>query len=431
MNRLVTRPRTLRGEVVAPGDKAITHRAFILNAMAHGTAAVRGFGRGADCRSTLSCLKALGCDITESLDEICLHGRGLDGLSAPAGPLDAGNSGTTMRLMSGVLAALPFETQVTGDASLRSRPMERVIIPLRLMGAAIEGSGPEGVLAPLRIRGGHLEGIQYVMPVASAQLKSALLLAGINGEGETAVKEPVPSRDHTERMLKAMGGRIAKRGEWISVEPGPLSATDVSVPGDISSAAYWLVSGAVHPDADIVVRDVGVNPTRTGLIDALLEMGADLTLQDHRTVGGEPMADIRVRSSRLKGARIGGAMVPRAIDELPLIALAGALAGGTTEIRDAAELRVKESDRIAVVASELRKFGAVVEPLEDGLVVRGGGSLTGAECMSFGDHRMAMTMAVAGLVASGETVVEGAEAVDITYPEFWTDLEGLTADAAT
>ena len=428
MLRRLLRPRSLRGEVTPPGDKSITHRAFILNGLASGPARIRNFGQGSDCFATLDCLRALGVVVEEEEEEILIRGHGAGGLVQPSAPLDAGNSGTTIRLLSGLLASLPFQTTITGDDSLRRRPMDRIIEPLRMMGAAINGSGESGSAAPLEVRGGSLRGITYPLPVASAQVKSAVLIAGLNAEGETVVEEPFPSRDHTERMLRAMGGRIHISDGRIAVQPGPLTAQDVTVPGDFSSAAFWLIAACLHPYAEVMVWGTGMNPYRTGLLDVLQEMGADITVEGHRLVGGEPVADIRARSSRLRGVSIGGAIIPRLIDELPLAALAGALATGSTQIRDAAELRVKESDRIATTCAELAKMGAQVEELPDGMIVHGGGGLNGAACDSHGDHRLAMALAVAGLVAGGETTVDGAEAASVSYPGFWTDLDRLVGD---
>lgn len=426
MIKRLRRPQTLRGDLSVPGDKSITHRAFIFNAMARGTARIRNFGRGAACYSTLGCLRALGVPIEEpSVDEVVVRGRGIEGFQPPMETLDAGNSATTIRLMSGLLASLPFPTAITGDESLRRRPMGRVMEPLRLMGAEMSGSGDKGAVAPLKVRGGNLRGITYQMPVASGQVKSAILIAGVNARGRTIVSEPAPSRDHTERMLRAMGATVVSEEARVAIDPARLRAMDITIPGDISSAAFWLVAACIHPDADIVVGGVGVNPSRTGILDALLEMGAQITLENERVEGGEPVADIRARSSRLRGISVRGAMIPRIIDELPVLAVAAAVASGVTEIRDAAELRVKESDRVATTSQELRKLGATVDELPDGMVVHGGSTLGGAACHSHGDHRVAMLLAVASVAAEGEVAIENAEATDISYPEFWADLERI------
>ena len=415
--------RSVRGRLCVPGDKAVAHRAYVFNAMARGRALVTGVPSGEDCASTLRCLRALGVPVEEREGEVTIEGVGGTGFTASGGVLDAGNSATAMRFLAGLLAAQPFESVITGDDSLRRRPMARIIDPLRLMGAQIEGA--EGGRAPLRISGGALEGIEYHTPVASAQVKTALLIAGCNAQGETVVVEPAPSRNHSELLLAAMGADIEADGTRIRIRPGELRARDVAVPGDISSAAYWITLGAVHPDADVTVTGVGLNPSRTGIIDILESMGADVAIENVRDAGGERVGDVRSRSSRLRGTVVEGDVIPRAIDELPLVALAAALAEGPTEIRDAAELRVKESDRIATTAAELAKFGVAIEERPDGLRIKGGATLRGAECASHGDHRLAMTLAVAGVIASGETAIGGAEATSVTYPEFWDDLAGL------
>jgi 3-phosphoshikimate 1-carboxyvinyltransferase len=333
-----------------------------------------------------------------------------------------------MRLFSGLLAPQPFQSILTGDASLRSRPMSRVIEPLRKMGADISGR-EDNTRAPLAIRGRGLKGIRYNMPVASAQVKSAVILAGLFAEGQTEVDEPVPTRDHTERMLKAMGAEV-RFGEGpvvlISPKNSPLKPLPLRVPGDISSVAPWLVLGAVHPDAEIRISGVCVNPTRTGIIDALTMMGADITLQEERTWGAEPVADLVVRSSRLQGAEIGGAIIPRLIDEVPLLALAACFAEGSTEIRDASELRVKESDRVSTTATGLRRLGARIEEKPDGMVVKRVHRLAGTSVSSYGDHRLAVMLGVAGLLATGETVVRNSSVVGVSYPRFWQDLGGIS-----
>ncbi len=427
MQQTVRRPLALRGELAVPGDKSIAHRAMLLNALARGQARVSNIPAGEDCAATLRCLRALGVQIEDDSPGI-LRITGRDGrLSAPAQPLDAGESGTTMRLMAGLLAGQPFRSVLTGTPQLQSRPMDRVVGPLREMGARITGA-QGGARAPLEIEGGGLRGIRYRLPVASAQVKSAILIAGLSAQGETVVEEPEQTRDHTERMLRAMGAAIEVRGSVITLRPGALTAVDVNIPGDMSSAACWLVAALLHPDAEIVVRGVGVNPGRTGILDALREMGARISLERERAIGGEPVADLRARSSRLRGVTAAGALAPRLIDELPLLAVCGALASGVTEIRDAAELRLKESDRIKSMADGLRRLGASVEERPDGMLVRGGAKLTGAACESYGDHRIAMSLAVAGLVAEGATEIRGAEAVAKSYRGFWDDLARLSGE---
>lgn len=426
MKATVRQARSLRGRIDVPGDKSISHRAAIFNAIADGEATVRGFLKGEDCLATVECLRGLGVELT--LDEggtLRVRGAGLHGLREPTGVLDAANSGTTMRLLLGLLAGQPFFSILTGDESLRRRPMERVLAPLRQMGA--EAWSREGGLAPIALRGGKLRGISYETPVASAQLKSALLLAGLFAQGETTIVEPGPSRDHTERMLSAMGAKIETRGLTHRLTPPQrLSAVDVSVPRDFSAAAFWIVAAVAHPDAEVVLPAVGVNPTRTGLLDALAAMGADVQVTKERVTGGEPVADIVVRSSRLRGTEVGGELAPRLIDELPALAIAAAVAEGRTVIRDSAELRVKESDRIDGIVRMLRAFGVTVEERPDGVVIEGAASLRGGGFESRGDHRMAMAAAAGGLIAAGETVIDGAEAVDVSYPGFWGALDALS-----
>jgi 3-phosphoshikimate 1-carboxyvinyltransferase len=389
---------------------------------------IEGFLRGADCLATLNCLRLLGVSWHwRDESSLVVTGVGRRGLREPPRVLDCRNSGTTMRLLTGLLSAQPFFSVLTGDSSLRSRPMARVVEPLREMGAQISGREQDR-RAPLAIRGGRLRGIRYRLPAASAQVKSALLLAGLYAEGDTVVEEPQPTRDHTERMLQAMGAELRfGEGPTAGVSPlrAELHALPMRVPGDISAAAAWLVLAATHPDAEVRIAGVSVNPTRTGIIDVLSLMGADVRLEEERAWGPEPVADIVVRSSRLRGTVIGGDLIPRAIDELPLLALAGCLAEGETVIKDAQELRVKESDRVKSTAAGLRRLGAVVEERPDGLVVRGPQRLRGARVSSHGDHRLAMALAVAGSVASGETVIHNASVVGVSYPWFWHDLEDL------
>ena len=436
MERRVRRPSAVGGEVTPPGDKSISHRAAILNSLANGTARVTNFAPGADCASTLSCLRALGVrmeTVSANPPTIEIHGVGVMGFTEPDTVLDAGNSGTTMRLLTGLLAGQAFFTVITGDASLCSRPMGRVIHPLRLMGARIYGRNRD-TLAPLAIKGQELHGLDYTLPVASAQIKSAMLIAGLFSQqkGRTVVREPAVSRDHTERMLRAMGVKVTAEGPVVTLMPpaAPPKAIDVHVPGDISSAAYWLVLGAIHPNARVRIEGTGVNPTRTGIIDVLLKMGARIKAENERVINNEPVADLVVESSELTAAEIGGDLVPRLIDEVPVLAVAACLATGTTVIKDAAELRVKETDRIAFLVAELSKMGADVEELPDGIIIRGGGKLNGAECSSHGDHRIAMALGVAGAIANGETLIEDAGVVDISYPGFWQELERLTAHLA-
>lgn len=425
--RVVRPAQRLRGEVRVPGDKSISHRALILNAIAEGEAIISNVGPGADCASTLRCLRALGVDVeSRAGGTIRIVGGGLRGLHEPADVLDAGNSGTTTRLLTGLLAGQDFFSVITGDGSLRRRPMNRVVEPLRRMGGKISGRQGDNLL-PIAIRGSHLTGIDYSLPVASAQLKSALLLAGLYAEGVTTVGQPQLSRDHTERLLKSQGADLSVDGRVITLVPGRhLSAISLDVPGDISSAAFWLVAAAIHPDAEIVVRDVGVNPGRIGILEALKSMGADVEVAPRGERAGEPVADLVARSSVLHATRIAGELVPRLIDEIPILAVAAAFADGETTFADASELRVKETDRVAALVMELGRLGAEIRELPDGLVVRGSGKLLGARCLSHGDHRMAMALAIAGLVAEGETEVDEPLVADVSYPGFWGELERLS-----
>ena len=421
----------LDGEVVLPGDKSISHRAVILNSLAKGKARIDDFAPGADCLSTIRCLRALGVRIdkrgSRGSPTVLVSGTGKKALKEAGSVLDAGNSGTTMRLLGGLLASQPFLSVITGDASLRNRPMGRLIEPLRLMGADVAGRG-EDSFAPLVIKGKRLRGIDFTLPIPSAQIKSAILLAGLFAHGKTVLHQRIPSRDHTERMLRRMGATLESKGDSITLLPlhDPLMPLSFRVPGDISSAAYFLVVGAVHPDARIVVRDCGINPTRTGIIDVLLAMGAKLRIENDRLEAGEPLADVVVESSDLRGVEVGGDIIPRLIDEIPVLAVAGCVAKGRTVIRNAGELRVKESDRIATIARELSRLGAKIEPLPDGMVIHGGRLLSGAEVDSHLDHRLAMTLAIASLIARGETTVRRARAAQVSYPAFWQTLRQIT-----
>ena len=426
-----TCPR-LRGEMVVPGDKSISHRAVILSSLAKGTSTVGNFAPGRDCLATTRCLKALGVKIdrrvTEDSPSLSVHGTGEEGLTEAANVLDAQDSATTMRLLGGLLAGQPFLSIITGDASLRNRPMDRLIEPLRLMGADISGRAGDS-RAPLVIKGRGLQGIDYTLPVPSAQIKTAILLAGLFARGGTAVSGRAASRDHTERLLTLMGAALERGDALVSLRPlsRPLSPVRLHIPGDISSAAYFLVAGAVHPDARIQVRDCGINPTRTGIIDVLIAMGARLEVCNERVEADEPLADIVIESSDLKGIEVGGDMIPRLIDEIPVLAVAGCAAKGKTVIRDAGELRVKESDRIATLCSELSRLGARVDPLPDGMVIHGGTPLSGALVNSHSDHRLAMSLAVAALIARGETGIKHAEAARISYPSFWQAMQRISS----
>jgi 3-phosphoshikimate 1-carboxyvinyltransferase len=429
--RTVKRCPRLAGEIVLPGDKSISHRAVILNSLARGEAEIHNFAPGGDCLSTVRCLKALGVKIgrgpLQDPRTVLVSGVGKDGLKEAGDVLDAGNSATTMRLLGGLLASQPFLSVITGDTSLRNRPIGRLIEPLRLMGADVSGRGQDS-FAPLVIKGKKLRGIDFSLSVPSAQIKSAILLAGLFACGNTVLHQKIPSRDHTERMLTQMGASLQSKGNSITVLPlnSPLTPLNMRVPGDISSAAYFLVGAAVHPNARIVIKDCGINPTRTGIIDILLAMGARLKIDNEHLEAGEPLADIVIESSELRGLEVGGDIIPRLIDEIPILAVAGCVAKGKTIIRDAGELRVKESDRIATVASELSRLGGRIEPLPDGMVIYGGTPLSGTEVDSHFDHRLAMTLAIAGLVAKGETTVKHAQAAQVSYPAFWQALQQIT-----
>ena len=419
----------LQGRVQIPGDKSISHRALMLGALAEGETQIQGLLLGEDPCSTASCFQAMGAEISELNTELVrVRGIGLGNLREPVDVLNAGNSGTTLRLMLGILASHPdrFFT-VTGDNSLRSRPMSRVVKPLQQMGAQIWGR-QGGALAPLAVQGQALKPTHYHSPIASAQVKSCILLAGLMTEGQTTVTEPALSRDHSERMLRAFGAELSVDPETKSVTvtgPARLQGQTVIVPGDISSAAFWLVAGAIVPGSELWVENVGVNPTRTGILEALEMMGADITLKNQRIVAGEPVADLHVRHSVLKACEIKGDIIPRLIDEIPILAVAAAFAQGTTVIRDAEELRVKESDRIAVMATQLNKMGAQVTELADGLEITGGVPLKGAAVDSHTDHRIAMSLAIAALNATGTTTIHRAEAAAISYPNFTATLQQI------
>ncbi|MEW6448109.1 MAG: 3-phosphoshikimate 1-carboxyvinyltransferase [Bacillota bacterium] len=410
--------RSLKGSVTVPGDKSISHRALMLGAIAEGDTVVENFLEGEDCLATLACFRAMGVDVEGPVSgRVIIHGRGLYGLLEPPDVLNAGNSGTTMRLLLGILSGQPFFSVLTGDESLRKRPMDRVAKPLRSMGARIIGR-KDGELAPLAVQGGELRPIAFASPVASAQVKSAVLLAGLYAPGETSVTEPALSRDHTERMLQQFGAQVTRSGLTVSVKGEPaLKGTHIRVPGDISSAAFLMVAACIVPDAAVKIKGVGLNPTRTGALEVLQAMGARIEVKPG-TSGGEPQGDITVYSSELRGVEIGGDLVPRLIDEIPVLTVAAAYAGGKTVIRDAAELKYKESNRLATMAAELSRLGAEVEELPDGLIIHGGKPLRGTRLESHGDHRVAMALAVAGLAARGETVISGAGAVNVSYPGF-------------
>lgn len=416
----------LCGEITVPGDKSISHRAVLFGALASGKTEIEGFLAGEDCLSTVSCIRQLGVPVTVDGETVLVEGVGLEGLREPADVLNAGNSGTTARLLLGVLAGQPFYSVLTGDASLRRRPMGRVTAPLTQMGAKFWGR--EGAkLLPLSVQGGPVRPLDYASPVASAQVKSAVLLAGLFAAGETVVREPEKSRDHTERMLPAFGAKVETNGKQVSVRGRPnLRGRLVRVPGDISSAAFFLVAASIVPGSDLLLRNVGLNPTRTGVLDVLKEMGADLTVMNAREDSGEPVADIRARHATLRGVEIGGAIIPRLIDELPVLAVAAAFAEGITTVRDAAELRVKESDRISVVTKELGKLGVNIEAREDGFVVRGGEKLHGGSVSGRSDHRIAMSLCIAALGAATPVTLDDPDCIAVSYPAFLETLNTLS-----
>ncbi|GAA5345669.1 3-phosphoshikimate 1-carboxyvinyltransferase [Planifilum fimeticola] len=409
-----------------PGDKSISHRAVMLGAIADGTTRIENFLPGDDCHHTIECFQRLGVKIErEGATTLTVHGKGWKGLREPDQCLDVGNSGTTIRLLLGILAGSPFFSTVYGDASIARRPMARVVEPLRRMGARIDGRAG-GRFAPLAVRGGELKGIEYHSPVASAQVKSCLLLAGLRAEGWTKVKEPHPSRDHTERMLKAFGAELSLGEGAVSVRGGQsLAGRHVRVPGDISSAAFLFAAALLVPGSRVTIRDVGINPTRTGILDVFRSMGAEVTVTPTDQWCGEPVGDVTVAGGPLRGVEVGGDLIPRLIDEIPVLAVVATQAEGRTVIRDAAELKVKESNRIATVAEELRKMGAQVDETSDGLIIEGPTSLQGALLDSHGDHRIGMAMAVAGLASEGEVRVKGAEAISVSFPNFAEILKEL------
>ena len=413
--------KSARGEITVPGDKSISHRAVMLGSLAGGITYIKGFLKGADCLSTIDCFKRMGIDIQVESDLITVHGKGLHGLSAPSDMLYTGNSGTTTRLLCGILAGQPFNTSLTGDASICKRPMKRVTEPLSLMGADITGD-----YCPLHIKGAKLNGIDYQMKVASAQVKTALILAGLYADGTTVIHETEKSRDHTELMLAAMGADISVNNLDITITPGnELNAQNITVPGDISSAAFFMVLGAVMPNSCITIKNVGINPTRTGIIDVLEDMGAKLKIENIRLSSGESVADITVSSSALHGVTIGGSIIPRLIDELPVIAAAAVFTDGETVIKDAQELKVKESNRISAVVNEFSKCGIDITETDDGMIICGGKSIHGADFITRGDHRMAMSLTVLAQLADGDSTLDDAECVDVSYPSFFDDFYKL------
>ena len=418
----------LVGEVTVPGDKSISHRAIMLGALCDGDVHITNFLEGADCLSTIDCFKKMGIYIERDADKVTVHGKGINGLKAPKEMLDTGNSGTTTRLISGILSAQDFTSHLNGDESIQKRPMKRIMEPLSMMGADIKSDKDNGC-APLTINGSKLHGIDYVSKIASAQVKSAILFAGLYADGETSVDEPYISRDHSERMLKYFGYDVKRDDTKVSIKGGgKLSAKDVEVPGDISSAAYFIAAGLITPGSDILIKNVGINETRDGIIKVAKEMGGDIELLNIREDGPEPLADIRVKYSDLHGIRIDGKIIPTLIDEIPIIAIMALAAKGETVIADAAELKVKESDRIAVMAENINAMGGDVTPTDDGMIIRGGKALKGAKIDSHKDHRIAMSFYVASFIADGVNEIKDFDCVKISYPGFLNDFEKLTGN---
>lgn len=427
----ITPSHPLRGEVTIPGDKSISHRSVMFGAIAKGTTEITNFLQGADCLSTIHCFQSMGIDIENTNKRILVHGKGLYGLKAPASVLNTGNSGTTTRLISGILAGQPFTSILSGDESLNSRPMARIMKPLNSMGAKITSINGNDC-APLRIEPGTLHGIHYQSKVASAQVKSAILLAGLYADDKTSVTEPVLSRNHTELMLNGFGARVSSITEsdgrsTASILPcDELYGQKIVVPGDISSAAYFIAAGLLVPGSEILIKNVGINPTRAGILKVCEDMGADISYLNKISAGGEPTADILVKHSSLKATTIDGSIIPTLIDEIPMIAVMAAFAEGTTIIKDAAELKVKETDRIATVTENLLAMGAKITPTDDGMIIEGTGTLKGAHINSHLDHRIAMAFAIAGLAAKGETKIGDSQCVDVSYPTFFKTLESLS-----
>jgi 3-phosphoshikimate 1-carboxyvinyltransferase len=422
MKYIVPAAKSIRGEMVVPGDKSISHRAIMFSALANGTSEIQGLSLGLDVKSTLSCLKEMAINISFERGITKVFGRGYRGLRKPATVLNAGNSGTTMRLLSGILAGQNFAATITGDDSLRHRPMNRIMDPLRQMGAQIQGS--ENNFAPLEIQGTVLSSFHHHLKIASAQIKSCLILAGMYAQGKTKITEPTKSRDHTERMLSYLGADVGIHDQMVSIEGFPLlQGGPIFVPGDISSAAFFIVAALIVPGSEVLIKNVGVNPTRTGIINVLQKMGADISQEDIRVQNYESFCNLFVRATELKGTTIAKELIPRVIDEIPILAVAATQAEGETIIRDASELRVKETDRIQAIVVNLRRMGAEVEELPDGMIIPGKQKLHGAEIDSFGDHRIAMAFSILGLLAEGQTVIENADCVDISFPGFFLQLE--------
>ena len=424
MDKIIKPTKSINAKITVPGDKSISHRAVMFGSIAKGTTEISGFLTGDDCMSTISCFKKMGIDIEVNGDNVVVHGKGLHGLEAPTELLDVGNSGTTIRLISGLLSGQKFNCRLNGDSSIQKRPMNRVIKPLSLMGANIKSTN--GGYAPLEITGTQLKAVEYKMPVASAQVKSCILLASLYADGETVVIEDMPSRDHTEIMLNYFGADIKNENGRITSHPvKELYGKPVTVPADISSAAFFIAAALLTPDSEITITNVGINKTRTGILDAFLEMGADIKTVNERLAGGEPVGDLVVKTSKLKGITLGGDIIPRMIDEIPVFAVAALAAEGKTVVKDAQELKVKESNRIATMIEELGKMGAKITETEDGMIIEGGQKLHGAVTYSHLDHRVAMSIAVAALNADGETTITDADCVGISFPDFYELLDSI------
>ncbi|GIU77355.1 MAG: 3-phosphoshikimate 1-carboxyvinyltransferase [Bryobacteraceae bacterium] len=421
--------RRLHGSLTLPGDKSISHRYAMLASVAGGLSTIRNYSSGADCHSTLRCIRSLGIEVEVQGSEVRIRGRGLHGYQAPAGDLDAGNSGSTIRMLSGLLAGQPFESRLVGDESLSRRPMQRIMEPLRRMGASVEAR--EGKYPPLVIRGGELQPIDYESPVASAQVKSCVLLAGLMADGATSVREPARTRDHTEVALREFGAEVESGSGWARVRgPARLEPRELVVPGDLSSAAFFLAAAAMLEGSDLILENIGLNPTRAALIDFLAAAGARIQVLDIGMRHGEPVGVLRVRGSKLAGGVIEKGLSAALIDEIPVLAVLGAVSEEGLTVRDAAELRVKETDRIETVAENLRRLGVKVETAPDGLRVEGRQRFRAGTVDSFGDHRIAMAFAVAGLSADGPVTIEGAEAASVSFPEFWSKLREAAGQGA-
>ena len=436
LKKIISRPPNINSTIRISGDKSISHRAAILNAMAEGTAEVKNFCVGDDQESVIRCLKSLGTKITHTInykDNHPIHsftiiGNGKNGFKEPKSPLDCGNSGTCMRLISGLLAGQKFNTLVIGDDSLSKRPMNRIANPLKLMGANIRplnNLSKDEIRAPFEIKGSNLNSINYKSPVSSAQVKSCILIAGAYADGITTITEPSKSRDHTERMMKAMGAEIEITDKKISIENSKLTAQNVVIPGDISSAAFWIILAACHKNAELFIPNIGLNPTRTGILEVLTKMGAKIAISNQKTELGEPRGDLTVQSSNLTGITIEGSIIPKIIDEIPILSLAACFASGETVIKDAQELRVKESDRIKATVQGLFKLGADISETEDGMIIKNSPNLKGSEVSSHGDHRIAMMLGISGLLTKGQTIITNAEAANISYPNFWDQIDNF------